>query len=152
MSRGKDKYTGEWLFGTVVFPRSVKNEVYAAIIPMIDGESVLPEICEVDGSTLGRCTGIPDKNGRMIYEGDVLEYESKLVSLNGFTVGDKCVERCVVIWDSHKWSVKTIYSNRWTETYNNYGHKCDLYADIARLYATVAGNIHDNPEAHSGRR
>lgn len=150
MFRGKCKRTGEWVFGAVVFLRSMKNEICTAIIPMIDGESMLPNICEVDDSTLGRCTGIPDKNGRMIYEDDVLEYESKLVSSNGFAVGGKCVERRIVIWDSHKWSVKTIYSSRWSESYQNYGRKGDLYADLARLYATVVGNIHDNPETRFG--
>lgn len=148
MFRGKDTCTGEWVFGTVVFPCSVKNEIYTAIIPMIGNESVLPEIREVDDSTLGQYTGILDKNGRMIFEGDVLEYESNLVSSNGFAVGGKAVERRVVIWDSHKWAVKTIYSSRWTESYQNYGHKCDLYADLTCSYATVVGNIHDNPETH----
>lgn len=94
----------------------------------------------VDPNTVGQFTGLLDKNGNKIFEGDILEYRSS------FDWGGEEINHVVVFWDEHRWSYETIYSNRWTETWNNKGHKCDIYKGIVKEYGKVIGNIHDNPE------
>ena len=95
---------------------------------------------KIDPETTGQFTGLLDKNGLEIYEGDILEYTSHT------DTGIKEINRAVVFWDEHRWSYEIIYSNRWTENWNNKGRKCDIYKEIVAKYGEVIGNIHDNPE------
>ena len=95
---------------------------------------------EVDPKTVGQFTGLLDKNNKRIYEGDILEYTSYTGT------GIKEINRAIVFWDDHRWSYEIIYSNRWTENWNNKGHKCDIYKEIVAKYGEVIGNIYDNPE------
>lgn len=99
-----------------------------------------PDYYKVDPDTIGQFTGLIDKDGNKIFEGDILEYRSN------FDWGGEEINHVVVFWEEHRWSYETIYSNRWTENWNNKGHRCDVYKGIVEKYGKVIGNIHDNPE------
>ena len=110
--RGK-KHTDEWLYGDLV--HSTDNKIF--IYPL-DCEGLFLQN-EVDTNTIGQFTGLYDKNGREIYEGDIVK--------STFTT-------YIVTWDKECacFSLKE----------DNTPHLLADYIDDIEVF----GNIYDNPE------
>ena len=119
--RGKTKQLETWVTGYYFY--SEKEDKH-----YIMGESIDYGLkkYEVDQETVGQCTGLQDKNGVLVFEGDILYvYECgriAVVFMRGcFGYGQK--------WDDF---VPLCYSTRWV---------CG---------GEVIGNIHDNKDLLGG--
>jgi uncharacterized phage protein (TIGR01671 family) len=117
--RGKRK-SGPWCYGDLLN----YDDVHKTIINKEDECIVIPE-------TIGQYTGLKDKNGKMIFEGDIcsvfLESRENVEALVEFKDGRFILKYPIIDIDSGGLSLALI---RYTINHS----------------VEVIGNIHDNPE------
>lgn len=107
--RGKRKDNGMWIHGDYQHFH-IENDIYVYIGRWgKEMRSVKPE-------TVGQFTGLFDKNGKEIFEGDILKWDD-------IEWGSEHLE--LVEWNYSLFSIRKDDWNEWCE---------------------VVGNIHDNPE------
>ena len=80
--RAKRIDNGEWEIGSLVLSDDADDEYKAIIIPSVNSNMFTQESCnedlgfenwyKVDQSTICQCTGLNDKNGKLIWENDVM--------------------------------------------------------------------------------
>ena len=136
--RGKNKNINEWVYGDlVVVEDGMHNVVRAKIITHCFAKSFIG--CDFDHysistlvkpETVGQFTGLVDKNGKEIYEGDI-------VKTKGNWGG-------VVTWNSRGYYYikdKYYYDNEEPDLSPLGSLHC-----YERKQLEIIGNIHDNPE------
>ena len=146
--RGKRKDNGEWVKGfyginTICCEQSTYLSAVISKMPqgIYDYES-----WEVELETVGQYTGVTDKNGTKIFEGDIIESVSRLVNSVGTPTGGTDISRYIIEWGEHKWVKKKFFCNRCDYWKKNNVLPEDLYPNTASRYCEVIGNIYDNPE------
>ena len=123
--RGKRIEDGQWVEGHYHFanwylPPSMEIvDITHHILQIGRGDSD-----KVDPETVGQFTVLTDKNGKKIFEGDIVRYMNK--------------ETMVVVWNNDSASFAIAYSAI------NFNYLATI--SIAHIYLEVIGNIHDNPE------
>lgn len=118
--RGKDPESGEWYYGYYV----KRNDGDRGSLILEDYFLESYEI--VKPETVGQYTGLTDKNGAKIFDGDILEGDLE----DRLDPGAKW--RSIVVWGTFGWMCK----DRQTLPMDEF--------DI--LEGEVIGNIYDNPE------
>ena len=91
----------------------------------------------VDPATVGQYTGLTDKNGKKIFEGDIIRHYDD----NPY---DGVEEKGVVFWDEE------FLCFRRTSNGGFHHGKVDTYRLSKQCDYEVIGNIHDNPELLKG--
>lgn len=126
--RGKRTDNGEWVYGYVCcYGWTGKENTY--IVP--DYASALYSL-KVDPKTVGQYTGLKDKNGTKIFEGDIIYAASKYDAADMVVVYNPAEFR-LVLCEDYK-----IYKP---------GLRFKCYE---RFNMQVIGNIYDNPELLGG--
>ena len=142
--RGKEKHTAKWVYGgfackddtTYAFAEDyerypVDKKYYIVEDEMTDWGLPNRLACyEVMRETIGQYTGLTDKNGKKIFEGDILRYIDEDGESHYITV---VFEECAFL----------IEDDGITDP--------DLLARYGCLGLEVFGNIHDNPGLLSER-
>lgn len=118
--RGKRIDSGEWAEGYYV-PMGEYHYILTGrleLVPYLDFEHFL-----VNPETIGQFTGLTDRNGVKIFEGDIVHVKACSCCFTG----------CVIYWSEEaRYACKTKSGTR--------------YAICARFEFNVIGNIYDNPE------
>lgn len=114
--RAKDT-CGEWHYGDLELPRNEKRSPY---IHSYKENGEYDKQYPIDSDTIGQFTGLYDKNGKEIYEGDIIR---EIDSARAFEVVYEAPEFCMAD--------------------NIFGYRFLNHPEIFE----VIGNIHDNKDS-----
>ena len=134
--RGKRIDSGEWVYGTMY-------KIAIDLNPFIITGGKRGCSYQVDEETVGQYTGLKDKNGKRIFEGDIVECVSwnEYFSIPEYNLFQNFRRVMVVVFHTGAFRMKEsmpdpLRPNYWDLIYNG---------DIE-----VIGNIHDNQELLEG--
>lgn len=133
------KSDGEWVFG-YIFP-----DLGAMKIRQFEPDRPECNDYEIDPETVGQFTGLTDKNGVRIFEGDILDVSSDVA------YGGVAVHRLgyFVVEFHNGCFMKSALDDPQLSFFDNAKRK-GLYHFISTDIHKIVGNIHDNPELLKG--
>lgn len=126
--RGKRVDNGEWFYGVPTIDSRGQTVIVENVFDCDEYNCRGASCLYVDENTIGQYTGLTDKNGKKIFEGDILN-----------TTNSNCAT----------WYVD--YKNTaFCCNQGNANYSCVLDEFMQFSVVEVIGNIHDNPELLKG--
>lgn len=125
--RGKRVDNGEWVKGAYGNHTSFDAMIMDRPYPTINGDLSALNFWVVDPTTIGQFTGLTDKNGNKIFEGDIIKAIWQHLSNTDTVIG-------VVKYDNAAFILETHDHYLFFED-NIFSYECE-----------VINNIHDTPE------
>ncbi len=144
--RGKRIDNGEWVKGNLIQSCDATDGWETIIIPVKNSNMFTKHIkhgygnlgfenwYRVDASTICQCTGLRDKNGKLIWENDIVGFWDTYSTESGLAEAD-CIGK--VVWDDETLSFQV--TNRLSAESYEVLDEC-----------SVIGNIFDNAELLEG--
>lgn len=127
--RGKRTDNGEWIYGNYCYAEFIDKRGYEDLIieQPANGETrrVIPE-------TVGQYTGLTDKNGKKIFEGDIVA---------GALIWQEKRKNGLVAFKDGSFGL--MWYRGGVEQFNAFTSMCNVEYE-------VIGNIHDNPDLLKG--
>ncbi len=132
LCKGKRKDNGAWIKGYLIQGNKTYIATTEAINYMVVSTSYMAsiELVEVIPKTVGQCTGLEDKNGKLIFEGDIIKTKEY-----GRDIGHSNVNNFDIFKVIYEPAVFRLENVR--RGFNLVGNGNDF---------EIIGNIHDNPE------
>ena len=121
--RAKD-FDGVWHYGSLVYTNILDAKIYSQTVK---GSLKITDWLFVTPDTIGQFTGLYDKNGKEIYEGDILKWKA-----------DNRLYAVIFNWGMFYASVEVCNQ----ETYGGF----PLHSLTDDEACEIVGNIYDNPE------
>lgn len=135
--RGKRADNGEWLIGGYAHT-TIAHGVPITIADCVKHHLIFESgyYYEVDPATIAQCTGLKDKHGTLIFEGDICDFEYFANKYRGKIVFNP--KTCAFeMWNN---IIVGAYGEKATST------RLPCHCDNIR----VIGSVHDNPELLDG--
>ena len=128
--KAKRTDNGEWVTGSLITCEDGTCKIATSCLEGKANEPILVCAYDVDRDTICQCTGLKDKNGKLIWENDVVVFLDAYSTENGQEEMG-CIGR--VVWDDETISFQV--TNRLSAESYEVLDEC-----------SVIGNIFDNPE------
>ena len=115
---------GEWVTGSLITCEDGTCKIATSCLEGKANEPILVCAYDVDRDTICQCTGLKDKNGKLIWENDIVVYR------------DFTEEKYVIAWKQDEACFE----------YQQYGCSIMNFEQLSGCEVEVIGNIFDNPE------
>lgn len=125
--KAKQIDTGEWVEGFLKQYPTGEWEIARKCDNPPDSDPMWQKVLityKIEANSICQCTGLKDKNGKLIWENDIVRY------------CDCTVEKYVIAWEPDKVCFE----------YQQYGCSIMNFDELSGIEVEVIGNVFDNPE------
>ena len=134
--RGKRVDNGEWFYGVPTIDSRGQTVIVENVFDCDEYNCRGASCLYVDENTIGQYTGLTDKNGKKIFEGDIVHavYSDGYIGVPNTDYGNLIVGFDDTYYGGACYSMKII---------GDTGYR--IFSAGLRNGVTVIGNVHDNP-------